>query len=146
MNALFLTFAIAFSLVALPVANAHDPPQDIPTFAYINVAPNPVGVGQQVTVVFWLNTLFDGTAIANDYRFHNYELKITAPDDTTETRTFDYIADSTSSQYILYAPTQAGTYTFDFTFPGQDINTYSHDPTSAYVNDTYLPSSASTTL
>jgi hypothetical protein len=38
---LILTFAI--SLVALPSVNAHDPPWNLQTWAYIAVAPNPVG-------------------------------------------------------------------------------------------------------
>lgn len=118
---LFLMLTIAITLVAVPLANAHDPPRNIPTFAYINVAPNPIGVGQQASVVFWLDNVYDEAAIANDYRFYNYKLTITAPDGDTETQTFEYVADSTSSQHTLYTPTQAGTYTFDFTFPGQDI-------------------------
>ncbi len=153
--AIFLTVAMAASMVLVPTINAHTPAQDIPTFAYINVAPNPVGVGQRATVVFWLNNVYDQAALANDYRFHNYKLTITAPDDKTEEQTFDYVADSTSSQYILYTPDQAGTYTFKFTFPGQAINDYSHAATivsrgqvieNPMLNDTYLPSSASTTL
>ena len=125
---------------------AHTPAWEIPTFAYINVAPDPVGVGQEVLVIFWIDKTFDGTAVTNDYRFHNYKVTITAPDGKTEIKTFDYIVDTTSSHYTSYTPTQVGTYKFDFEFPGQDYNTFSHNPNSAYVNDTYLASSASTTL
>jgi hypothetical protein len=42
-------------------------------------------------------------------------------------------------------PDVVGTYIFNFTFPGQNINDYSH-ANDAFVNDTYLPSHASTTL
>jgi hypothetical protein len=141
---LILTFAI--SLVAMPAANAHTPPWEIPTFAYVVAAPNPVGVGQTVHVFMWLNVPFSGAALTNDYRFHNYELTITEPNNHTSTQNFDYISDPTSSQYIILTPDQVGTYTFNFTFPGQDYDEYGHDPNSAFVNDTYLPSSASTTL
>ena len=44
MIALFLMFAMAVSLVALPAVNAHDPPWEIKSFAKIVIAPNPVGV------------------------------------------------------------------------------------------------------
>jgi hypothetical protein len=142
--ALFLMLTLTLS--ALPLTFAHTPAWQIPTFAYINVAPNPVGVGQQTTIVFWLNNVYDGAAIANDYRFHNYKLTITKPDQTTEVKNFEYIYDSTSSQYTLYTPTIVGTYNVKFEFPGQTINDYSHDPNSQYVNDTYLPSSRSTTF
>jgi len=45
-----------------------------------------------------------------------------------------------------------GTYTLNFTFPGQEFNQYDHPTIDAYgnpeqlINDTYLPSSATTTL
>lgn len=123
------------------------PPWQIPTFAYIHAAPNPVGVGQTTTVYMWIDKVFvDTTALTNDWRFHNYQLTITSPNGTTQSQTFAYISDPTSSQYIRFTPDQVGTYSFNFTFPGQDFNTYSHDPASAIVNDTYLPSAASTTL
>ena len=41
-----LMFAMAFSLVALPAANAHTPSWDIPTYAYIVAAP--AGILRQV--------------------------------------------------------------------------------------------------
>ena len=142
--ALFLMLAMTISLVALPMANAHDPAWEIPTFAYINAEPNPVGVGQRVLVVLWLDKTFPDTAITNTYRFHNFELTITKPDNKTETVNFDYIVDTTSSAYYPYYPTEAGTYTFTFTFPGQDVTDYDYAPNSAYINDTFLPSSAQT--
>jgi hypothetical protein len=120
--------------------------QTIPTFAYINIAPNPVGVGQQVSIIMWLNNVYDGALLANDYRFHNYKLTITKPDGTTETKTFDYVSDSTSSQFTTYTPETAGTYTFNFSFPGQKVSDYSHSPTTTILDATYLPSSKSTTL
>ena len=141
-----LTILIATSSIFIPTTTAHTPVWQIPTFAYINVAPNPVGVGQEVLVVFWLDKTFDGTTVTNNWRFHNYQVTIGKPDGTTESKTFDYIMDTTSSQYMSYVPTQLGTYTFNFTFPGQAYTQYSYNPSSAYVNDTYLPSSASTTL
>jgi hypothetical protein len=143
---LLIILSIAFTLVVIPTVNAHTPPWQVTTFAYIHVSPNPVGVGQEVTVVFWLDQLFDGVTEFNDYRFHNFKLTITKPDDKIETMTWDVVQDPTSSQYTRYTPDQAGKYTFEFTFPGQDYNTYSHNPNSAYVNDTYKASSASTTL
>jgi len=143
--AIFLTISMSASMMLVPTASAHTPPWQIPTFAYVAVAPNPVGVGQTIHVFMWLNAPYDGAAVSNDYRFHNYKLTITKPDGTTSTQTFDYISDSTSSQYIIMTPDQVGNYTFNFSFPGQKINDYDH-ANDAFVNDSYLPSSASTTL
>jgi outer membrane protein assembly factor BamB len=150
--AFVLVFAIAFSLVALPNSNAHTPPYKIPTTAYIHVLPNPIGLGQTATVYMWLDQLFGvgygpgSAAIDNDYRFHNYQLTITDPDGHKETKTFDVVTDPTSNYFYLFTPDQEGTYTLDFSFPGQAYAEYSHDPNSPMVNDTYLASSASTTL
>jgi hypothetical protein len=141
---LILIFAI--SLVALPTTNAHTPPKTIATYAYVSAAPNPVGVGQQVRVLMWLDQTMNGGAVDNDYRFHNYKLTITKPDSATETKTWDIVWDLTSSQGYTFTPDQLGTYTLKFEFPGQDYNAYSHSSSSLYVNDTYAASSASTTL
>ena len=137
---------MAVSLVALPATNAHYPKWDIPTFAYINVAPNPVGVGQQTIVVVWLDKIKDGTLVTNNIRFHNYKVDITKPDGSTDQINWPVTVDSTSSAYSPYTPDQVGTYTFKFTFPGESYTQYDYNPNSAYINDTYLPSTASTTL
>ena len=154
--ALLLIVAMSSSLMLIPNASAHNPAWQIPTFAYILVLPNPVGVGQQLTVYVWLDKTFGSNpaqvggnaAVANNYRFHNYQVIITKPDKTTQTMSWDIIWDTTSSQLFYFTPDQVGTYTFNFTFPGQAYNQYPgyYNPTSIMVNDTYLPSSASTTL
>ncbi len=142
-----LIFAFATTLVAVPIANAHTPPWQIPTYAFINAAPNPVGVGQKVDILIWLDKTFDpAISLENNWRFHNYNLTIIKPDNTKEERIFETVIDTTSSQYTPYTPDQVGNYTLIFTFPGQDYNTYPHNPASALVNDTFLPSSARTTF
>ncbi len=145
--AILFIVSMTASTILIPSTNAHTPPWNIPTFAYINVAPNPIGVGQQASVIMWLDKTFDPSiALSNDYRFHNYNLTITKPDGTTEEHDFPIVKDTTSSQFYAYTPTAVGEYTFTFNFPGQAFNTYSHPTTSDLVNDTYLPSKASTTI
>ena len=132
--------------VLIPNTTAHTPAWQIPTFAFINVSPNPAGIGQQVAVVVWLDKIPDGAVITNNIRFHNYKVEITAPDGTTETVNWETIFDTTSSAYTAFTPDQIGTYTFNFTFPGQKYTDFAYNTASAFVNDTYLPSSAFTTL
>ena len=151
---LLLVVTLGASISLMPSANAHTPLWQIPTHAYIQVNPNPVGVGQQVTVYMWLDQVFGAgfettayAAINNNYRFHNYNLTIVAPNGNTTTQIFETVQDTTSSQYVLYTPDQLGIYKFYFSFPGQDyVNPFGYNPNSVLVNDTYLPSSASTTL
>jgi outer membrane protein assembly factor BamB len=145
--AILLIISIGASLTLLPTANAHTPPWQIPTHAKIAVSVNPIGVGQTLNIYMWLGNLpVDGSALTNDYRYHNYKLTITAPDGTVQTQTWVNITDPTNSQYLPFTPTQVGTYALNFTFAGFAVNDFSHLPTSTYVNDTYLSSSVSTTL
>jgi hypothetical protein len=142
---LLLTISAIATITLAPTASAHTPPWNIATYAYVQAAPSNPGVNQQVFIVFWLNAVYDGAALTNDYRFHNYQLKITSPTGKVETKTTSIVMDSTSSQYIMYTPTEVGTYTINFTFPGQAINSFSH-ANDAYINDSYLASSAVTTM
>jgi outer membrane protein assembly factor BamB len=146
MIAILLTASMSASTMFVPDANAHTPPWGVPTFAHIFVTINPIGVGQSEHVYMFLTPTYADTAIPNDYRFHNYILTITAPDGTVKTETFATIQDTTSNQGYAFAPEQVGTYTLNFTYPGQKVNDYSHAANSLFTNDTYLASSASTTL
>jgi outer membrane protein assembly factor BamB len=143
---LFLMFAMAFSLIALPAANAHTPAWEIATFAHIHVTVNPIGVGQTTFIYMFLTPTYPDESLENNYRFHNFKLIITKPDNTTETITFEYVSDPTSNQGYAYVPAQVGKYTLKFEFPGQAVNDYPHRPGSAYEGDTFLPSSDTTTL
>jgi outer membrane protein assembly factor BamB len=135
----FVVVASAFAV--LPSAAAHDPAWAIPTYAYINASPNPVGVNQTATIVMWLDKVMPNADPNNEVRFHDYKLTITRPDGTTETKTWPINYDSTSSKATTFTPTVIGTYTFKFEFLGQTYN-FGGD----FDNDTYLPSSATTTL
>ncbi len=145
-TALILLLTFAASAAVLTV-EAHTPAWQIPTFAYVIAVPSPVGVSQTTAVYMFLgNPPYPDSAMANDYRYHNYQLTITAPDGTTQSQTFATIQDTTNSQFYRFTPNQVGTYKLDFTFPGQNVNDYSHSPTSQYTNDTFLPSSYSYSL
>jgi hypothetical protein len=162
--ALFLTFSMSASMMLIPNASAHTPAWKIPTYAYIFAAPSTIGVGQTTLIYMWLDPVYGaagGTTAAvgtngytasaallsNNYRFQNYKLTITAPNGVVSTQTWAIVADTTSNQGYSFTPTAVGTYNLTFTYPGQVYgaggNGYSG---SILVNDTYLPSSASTTL
>jgi len=157
--ALLLTASMVTSMMLMPTASAHTPPINLTTNAYIASLPDTVGVGQSTLIYMWLNRVYGYfptenlgvtgyAAIGNTYRFHNYQLIITAPDGTNTTKTFDTIQDTTSSQSYSFTPTVAGTYMLTFKFPGQAYNASSGDYNTAsiLVNDYYLPSTATTNL
>ena len=73
------------------------PPYEIPTYLYLNVAPNPIGVGQQVNI----NAFFGASIINSEtpswQKPENYNATITAPNGHTQTVTLT--ADQTGGGY-----------------------------------------------
>ncbi|MGD6852764.1 MAG: hypothetical protein ACQCN6_11960, partial [Candidatus Bathyarchaeia archaeon] len=137
-----LTTSIA--IAAIPNVSAHTPSWEIPTHAYIEATPNPVGVGQSMIIFMWLDQVFGAgfesnavAALANNYRFHYYNLTIVAPDGNVTTKIFDTVVDSTSNQYMQFTPDQTGVYHLYFSFPGQAYAQYEggYNPNSVLVND-----------
>ena len=154
MITVFLMLSMSASLMLLPTASAHTPLWQIPTYAYVYATPNPVGVGQTVNVFMWLTNYYYGAGYTNDLRFHNFQLAITAPNGAVTKQNFATITDTTSNQLATFNPDQTGTYNITFTYPGE---TYTSTlPISSglgqpigpnpYTNDTFLPSSATTTI
>jgi len=145
--AVLLTLSMAASLILIP--SSHAAPT-IPDFAYVSVSTNPVGVGQSVEIIMWLNQVIFDAAFPNNIRFHDYTLTITPPTGSPSTVTFPVVQDPTSAQDYTYIPTQVGTYTINFTFPGQTYNfpfaVTLFGPNTAYEGTYYGPASASTTL
>ena len=137
----FFIILMGTSILIIPDADAHNPPYTIASYAYIMVEPNPVGVGQTMAVVMWIDAPMPGATLENDIRRHDYTLTITKPDNTTETQHWDVITDPTNVQYVRYTPDQVGTYTFKFDYPQQ---TYTWS--GAYQNDIFLAASKTTTL
>ena len=154
--ALVFILSISATILTLPVVVAHDPPKEIPTYAFIVASPDPIGVGQTATIVFWVVGLpagYPATAagIGGD-RYTNMTVEITMPDGSIQS-VGPFTSDPVGGSWTSITPDQVGTYKFDFYFPGQVASLY--NPITGvegggnyidYVNDIYLPSSASTTL
>ena len=115
--ALILILILSAFMASLPLAKA----ETDPTYAFINVAPNPVGVGQTALVTFWLNLVPPTAGGPHGDRWQQLTVTVTKPDGTKETLG-PFTSDPVGSSYCNYAPTQTGTYTFQLHFPGQTIN------------------------
>ncbi len=148
--ATILILSVISSAALLPSSDAHDPPVDVPTYAYLAISPDPVGVGQSATVVMWIDKAPpSATGISGD-RWTGYTIKVTQPDGHTE-EIGPLTSDPTSSAYIVYTPDQLGTYTFDFNFPGQTASLYNPDnglegAPSIWIGDYFLPCNTTATL
>ena len=144
---LILTFSA--TVFALPLVSAHEPAWEVPTFAYITAVPDPVGVGQSVTLVYWLDKVPPTAAGTDGDRWRDITIEITEPDGSKEVLG-PFISDPVGSGWTSFTPTQVGEHTFVLTFPGQVLSQIGPDGSvgsySAYINDTYLESSATATL
>ena len=144
---LLLTFS-AFMTI-MPIANAHSPAWNIPTWCYATVTNDLIGVNQMVNVVFWLNVPPPTANGVYGDRWIFY-VDVTKPDGTTQTLG-PIKSDPVGDGYVGYTPTQTGKYTFVARFDGQKITGLPTDPylsasaqTGAInINDTYTASKSS---
>ncbi len=114
--AILLIASMIATTITLPSANAdiyYPPGTKIPTYALINVAPNPIGVGQTVNVNFFL-----ATAVQSGEGPTNMTVKITDPDGNVETKG-PFTGDTTGGSFFNFVPDQVGDWTFQFFYGGQ---------------------------
>jgi outer membrane protein assembly factor BamB len=133
LSTVLLIVALMLPMIAqLPTTKAGD----IPTYAFLAAAPNPIGVGQDCTISFWLNEFPPTANGALGDRWENMKLEITKPDGTTETLG-PYRSDPVGSYFITYTPNQVGNYSMQFIFPGQNITGTRYGQP---INNYYKPS------
>ncbi len=125
------TIAILFATLMLisiavsvrpTMAQVYPPPgSHASTYAQINVAPNPAGIGQTVTVNMYLAVplLTSGNNVNTD-RGMNYTLYITDPTEK-QTTYGPFTADATGGTYTTFVPDQTGNYTLFWKYPGQTL-------------------------
>ena len=141
-----LTISMTASIVLLPQASAHTPPWQIPTYMYVSIAPNPIGVGQTVNVNFWCNAPPPTASAQYGDRWTNLTVVVTKPDGSTQ-KLGPFKSDATGGTVTTYTPDTIGNYTFQSFFGGEVLPGL-NNPTpgissNAFVNDTFLPSSSS---
>jgi len=141
-------FILSMASHATPLAKAGN--ISLPTIAYLNLAPNPAGVGQTVTVGMWLAQPPPTANVQYGDRWQNFKVAVTKPDGTTETLG-PFTSDDTGGTYTTYTPSQVGNYSFFFTFPGQILAGSNLSPaatafTKAFIGDYFEPSNISATL
>ena len=128
--ATLLIASMSASMLLIPAASAHTPPLTIPTWAYLSVMPNPVGIGQEAFVNFWIDKAPPTAATIYGDRWQNFKVTVTHPDGTTETLG-PFTSDDTGGAHTTYSPTVLGNYTFQMNFPGQTL-TGSNPPPAGY--------------
>jgi outer membrane protein assembly factor BamB len=140
---MLLTCTTSIFLFVLPVVTALEP-LDIDTYAHLTVSPDPVGVGQPLLVVMWLDKVPPSpevlTATYRAIPYTGFTVTITKPDNSVEVLG-PFSSDSTGSYATIYYPNQVGTYNFIFDYPGESIygRRLQGDP---MVEDYYKPSTS----
>ena len=145
---IFLLTLISAPLMQLPNASAAYPP--FQSYAFLNIAPHPAGLGQTVTIGMWLAQPPPTANGPYGDRWTNFQLTITKPDGTTE-KLGPFSSDDTGGTYTTYTPNQLGNYTFLFTYPGQTLAGNNLNPTATaftkvYVGTYFGPANATTIL
>jgi hypothetical protein len=140
--AILLISSFAASAILLPSINAHSPPWQISTTMFVSVAPNPVGVGQTVTLLMWLNAVPPTSQGPQGDRWTFY-YNITDPNGKVTSFGPVTSDDTGSGPSITYVPTIVGNYTYQAFYPGQTLagNNPPINPAGVpYVGDIYEPS------
>jgi hypothetical protein len=143
--ALFLMATIAVTLVASPLAVAHDPPWTVPTWCYCAVTNSVIGVNQQEIIIFWINAIPPTAQGAYGDRW-TFWIDITEPDNSKKTMG-PYTSDPVGGSWASYTPTKIGNYTVVVRMDERKITglpdlTPSVIRSPISVNDTYLGSTS----
>lgn len=129
-TAIAIAILLLITTFALPIATAHDPPWSFPSYAFLVASPDPVGVGQKVSIVMWIDYPLPSALVSNDIRRHDYTLTITKPNGQKVTQHWDVVEDTTSIQYYSFIPDQVGEYSMLFEYADQTYTwggTYQND-------------------
>ena len=118
--AAFISISMIASMVLMPNTFAHTPGWNIPTYSFIVVSPNPIGIGQTVNVNFWVNIPPPTASAQYGDRWKNMTVIVTKPDNSVQTLG-PFTSDATGGTYTTFTPTAEGNYTFQMVFGGQTL-------------------------
>jgi len=128
---IFMILSMAASITLSPNVLAQVTPapySHIPTYAHMNVFPNPVGIGQQITL-----NIFLASPLETSGRPTNMTVQVVPPTGSNITLG-PYTGDTTGGTVVYYTPDQVGNYTFQFFYLGEYLGTASSGYASL-IND-----------
>jgi len=138
----FILMLTMTSAVVLVPSFASNPPVNVPTYSYVTVTPNPVGVNQYCTIVVYVDKYSNTAGGANGQFWDGYLLTITKPDGTTQTIGPWKCRSATASDYQIFHPDQVGNYTVVFSWPGGIVQPSEASYNVTQIGDHYLGSTS----
>jgi outer membrane protein assembly factor BamB len=89
----------------------------VPTWVFAVISPDPVGVGQEFTMVIFNPQVPFQSQDTNDIRY-KYHVVVTKPSGGTETlpSSGSFVSDSTGTTFAKYSPTETGNYSVKIVF------------------------------
>jgi len=106
--AIFFILSMSASMMLIPSASAHTPPNTIPRYMYVEFSANPVGVGQQMLIDFWVNLIPPEAKGQYGDRWAMY-LTVTAPNGKV-TNFGPQWSDPPGGTFVYFTPTMTGQY------------------------------------
>jgi hypothetical protein len=137
--------------------------EEVKTYPYLVVTPNPVGVDQSVFIVMWIHGAPPTAAGLGGHRY-NFTLEVKKPNENNFNFIYPpgsadpfFISDETGSAFAQYTPESDGEYEFRFTYVGQLISRFNPETgipgfpeplanIPNLVNSKFLPSNKTATL
>ncbi|MCW4054160.1 MAG: PQQ-binding-like beta-propeller repeat protein [Candidatus Bathyarchaeota archaeon] len=119
----------------------------VPTWTYGVLSPNPVGVGQEMTIVMFNPQVPHASADANDVRYE-YSVDIHVPDGSSLRipSSGTIVSDSTGTAYTTFTPSMEGNYTINITFQELFYRWYQSGSMREFYGVTLLESNRTYTL
>jgi outer membrane protein assembly factor BamB len=128
-----IALIIVLLLTLLTISSSIVHATDRDTYAFLAVAPNPIGVGQTALITMWLDKTPPVDAEGWSIVYEGFKVDVTKPDGSKESLG-PYKSDPVGTKWTQYTPDQVGAYIFQFSFPGQTIIGYMYGSTVSSEN------------
>lgn len=135
--AILLSVSMGATVMILPTAHAQTAAVPVPTFAFISVSPNPIGVGQTARINFWINEPPPTASAQYGDRWQGMMVTVTEPGGST-VKLGPFTSDDTGGTSTTWpVPDVTGNYTFQMSFPGQTLKDANPAPGTVASQNTY---------
>lgn len=119
--AVILMLTTSALLTSMPALNAQTS-SVYPSYCFVAVNPNPLGIGQTALVDFWMADVTAGAIGATGNFYSAVTVQIVQPDGANVTKG-PYTLNSLATGFFQFTPTTTGNYIFQMFYPGQTFQT-----------------------